>query len=291
MSTSFHPQTDSLTERTNRSIGQIFQAGLCPDQKDWFGKIDLTEFAINVSISDTTKYAPFKVNSGYLPSMIREVRKTGTVAPGITSFAQTALCNLADAHDAIIESRVFQTYHANKRRQGDPTISVGDLVYLSTKNLNMPKGRTRKLCPKYVGPYRVKEALPDSSNYTLELPAVLRSCRIHPNFHVSLLRPYHPNNDMLFPNRSHPEPYDFGTPDNAEWFVDEIVGHRWDGRHLEFDVWWSLGDTTWEPHNNCKELAALDRYLEVMGVKSPRQLPKRSERKGHHMTPNERKST
>lgn len=276
MSTSFHPQTDGLTERMNRSIGQIFRAGLRPDQKDWLGRVDPTEFAINASISDTTRYAPFELNGGYLPSMIREIRDPAMAPPGVRKFAETALYNLADAHDSIIESRVFQTYHANKKRGDELHISAGDLVYLSTKNLSMPKGRARKLCPKFVGPYRVKEAFPESSNYTLELPTALQKCQLHSRFHVSLLRPYHTNNDMLFPNRAHPEPYDFGTPDDAEWFVEEIIGHRWTTKKaVELQVRWSLGDTTWEPLTNCDELAALDRYLEVIGVESPRQLPQR----------------
>ncbi len=155
----------------------------------------------------------------------------------------------------------------------------------------MPKGRTRKLCPKFVGPYKVQSAIPDSSNYMLELPAALRLRRIHPTFHVSLLRPYHANNDMLFPNWAHPEPYDFGTPDDAEWFVDEIMGHRWNGRNVEFDVRWSLGDMTWELYGNCKDLVVLDRYLEVMGIKSPRQLPKRSGMYTHHLTQIGKKAT
>ncbi len=81
---------------------------------------------------------------------------------------------------------------------------------------------------------------------------------------------------MLFPNRDQPEPYDFGAPDDTEWFVDEVIGHRWIGRSLELHIRWSLGDTTWEPLANCNELAALDRYLEIMGVKFPRQLSKRA---------------
>ncbi len=276
MSTSFHPQTDGLTERMNRSIGQIFRADLRPDQKDWLLRVNMTEFAINTSVSSTTGYAPFETNSGFMPSMIREIRETTPVAPGIRKFAATALQNLADAHDAIIEHRVFQSHHANKKRGNEPWIETGDLVYLSTKNLNLLKGRARKLCPKYVGPYKVAWAQPDTSTYTLELPVALQERQIHPTFHVSLLRPYQPNNDLLFPNRAQPDPYDFGTPDTAEWFVDEIVGHRWnDEGKLMYHVRWSMGDTTWEPHSNCKELAALDRYLETMGVRMPSQLPRK----------------
>ena len=256
-------------------MGQIFRTVIRPDQKDWLEKVDLTEFAINASVSATTGYAPFELNSGYMPSMIKELRRDDIVAKGITDFATTALQSLADAHDAIIEARVFQTYYADKRRSEEPQIAKGDLVYLSTKNLNMPKGRARKLLPKYVGPYKVAEARPQSSTYVLELPTALQERRINPTFHVSLLRPHYASDDALFPNRSQPEPYDFRAPNDNEWFVDEIIGHRWvEPNKLKYQVRWSLGDTTWEPHKSCNELAALDRYLELQGVKRHTKLSK-----------------
>jgi hypothetical protein len=275
MSTSFHPQTDGQTERANRSVGQIFRTVVRHDQKDWFDRVDLTEFAINASVSRVTKYAPFELTGGYMPSMIREIRADGVIPRGIKAFASQALQNLADAHDAIIETRVFQTHWANKRRREEPTISRSDLVFLSTKNLNLPKGRASKLCPKFVGPYKVLQAKPETSNYELELPTALQKRRINPTFHVSLLRPYHASDDAMFPNRVHPEPYDFGAADEPEWFVDELIGHRWVNDQIEFEVRWSLGDTTWEPHDVCKRLEALDRYLELHGVKRPANLPRR----------------
>ncbi|KAG6859683.1 hypothetical protein C0993_003595, partial [Termitomyces sp. T159_Od127] len=102
-------------------------------------------------------------------------------------FVQTALTNLANAHDAIIEARIFQTRHANNRWGDELAIDKGGLVYLSTKNLNLPKGRASKLCPKWVGPYKVLKAEPSTSNYVLELPTVLQAQRIVPKFRVSLL--------------------------------------------------------------------------------------------------------
>lgn len=276
MSTSFHPQTDGQTERANRNIGQIFRAIVQPDQRDWLEKVDMAEFAINSSVSATTGYAPFELNGGHMPSMIKELRREEIVAKGIKDFAITALQNIADAHDAIIEARTFQTYNANKKREEDPQINKDDLVYVATKNLNLPKGRARKLWPKYVGPYKVAEARPLTSTYVVELPTALQQRRINPTFHVSLLRPYQASNDTLFPNRTRPEPYDFGAPDDNEWFVDEILGHRWvKPNGVEYQVRWSLGDTTWEPHTSCNKLAALDRYLEIQGVKKYTQLPKR----------------
>jgi hypothetical protein len=235
----------------------------------------MTEFAINASIAETTKFAPFELNGGYMPSMLKEIRSDEAIPKGIKSFAENALQNLADAHDAIIEARIFQTKRTNDRRNNDPDIIEGSLVYLSTKNLNLPKGRARKLCPKFVGPWKVIRAWPETSTYELELPTALRQRRSHPKFHVSLLWPYNTSNDALFPNRVQSEPYDFGAMDDQEWFVEEILGHRWDDRELMLEVRWSMGDTTWEPLRICKDLAALDRYIELQGVHRPAQLARR----------------
>lgn len=276
MSTSFHPQMDGQTERANRDIGQIFRAIVRHDQRDWVRKIPMAEFAMNASMSSTTGYAPFELNGGYMPSMIRELRCDSVVPKGIKLFAERALSNLAEAHDAIIEARAFQTRMANKRQGPEPALHTGDLVYLSTKNLQLPKNRARKLCPKYIRPYKILRAWPERSTYTLELPPVLVRRKIHPTFHIGVLRPYIASSDKLFPNRAIPEPYNFGTDDEHEWFVDEIVAHRRDDHgKLEFHVRWSLGDTTWEPHEHCKDLVALDRYLELWGVRRVNQLPRK----------------
>jgi hypothetical protein len=225
MSTLFHPQTDGQTERANRSIGQILRMAIHPDQKDWVEKINMVEFAINLSISASTGHAPFELNNGYMPQMLKEFQREEAMSKGIKEFAAQALSNLALAHNAIIEARTFQTFYANQKRGEEITINEGDLVYLLTKNLNLLKGRTKKLCPKYIGPYKISKRDLEKSTYVLELPTVLQERRVHPKFHVSLLKPYYPSNDSAFPNHMQLEPYDFGATDNHEWFMDEIIEH------------------------------------------------------------------
>jgi hypothetical protein len=274
MSTSFHPQTDGITERVNRSIGQILRSMVKADQKDWVEKCPMMEFALNSSINESTGYAPFELDGGYMPSMVREYPSDAKVSPGVREFADRALQHLSDAHDSLIEARVKQTFHANKHRRDEPEIKLNDLVYLSTKNLNLPRGRATKLLPKFLGPYPVTEVHPDSSNYRIGLPTELAKRGIHNNFHASLIRKHHPNDDALFPMRSVAEPYDFGEPSTVEWLVDEIIGHHWDGRKILFHIKWNLGDTTTEPYTTCKDLVALDRYLELQGVDDWRRLPR-----------------
>ncbi len=113
MSTSFHPQTDGASEHAIRSVAQILQAMVCPDQKDWTEKIPMTEFALNSAISSSSGFAPFELNYGYPPSVSPSfVPEPGTM-PGVKHFVAHTLRNLSNAHNAIIKSRVLQMHNAN----------------------------------------------------------------------------------------------------------------------------------------------------------------------------------
>ena len=273
MSTAFHPQTDGTSERTIRSINQVLRSMVNPDQLDWIEKIPITEFALNSSVSATTGFAPFELNYGYLPRTMAGIR-TDTQYEGVRAFAERARNNLMIAHDAILNARVNQTHYANQHRQEEPDIREGSLVFLSTQNLSFPKGRARKLIPKFIGPYKVQTAHPETSTYTLELPEDLRKRKLNPTFHVSLLRRHEPNDDVLFPHRDSRAYYDVGAPEEQEWYVEEIIGHRWVGNKLELRVRWTHDDESWEAYSECSKLSALDEYLALRGVKSWRSLPK-----------------
>jgi len=86
----------------NHNIGQIFQMVVRHDQKDWVNRTDMTEFAINTSITETTKFSSFKLNGGYMPLMLKEICLDRTIPVGIRVFTEVALQNLADAHNSII---------------------------------------------------------------------------------------------------------------------------------------------------------------------------------------------
>jgi hypothetical protein len=274
MSTAFHPQTDGTTERANRTISQILRSGIRPDQSNWVDLLPLVEFALNSCKSESTGFAPFELVYGCMPRMLATFNSAGDVSPGVCQFADNAMSNLMVAHDMIIESRVNQTHYANRRRSADPNSVEGGSVYLSTKNLNLPAHRARKLAPKFIGPFKVLRANANTSNYTLELPEVLRTRRVHPTFHVSLLRPCIKSDDSLFPNRSIAVIYDFGQPEKAEYEVKEILSHSWLRNKPRFLVKWTLGDITTEPLEHVESLQALDNYLELQGVSTIEDLPR-----------------
>ena len=126
--------------------------------------------------------------------------------------------------------------------------------------------------PKFIGPYKILKAMNESSNVTLELPQEFKDRKINPTFHTNLVRPYIKNDDILFPKRDTEVFYDFGNDKDQEWLVEEILAHKWTNNNLELQVKWMLGDVTWEPLSSCKDLEALDIYLELRGAKAPRDL-------------------
>jgi hypothetical protein len=85
---------------------------------------------------------------------------------------------------------------------------------------------------------------------------------------VSLLQEHQPNDDAIFPSWEAGGFYDFGMPDDQEWFVESILGHEWIGPcSLRFRVQWMAGDITWEPPHHLEEVQHLDEYLELHGGK------------------------
>lgn len=273
MSTAYHPQTDGKSEATVKKVTAILRTMVSPDQKDWVDSLPWAEFALNSSTSASTGYAPFEISYSWLP---RISFTPGTIGKyeGVNQLIDDSLVRLNAAHDAIIESRVFQTHHANKHRSPDPTIKVGDKVYISTKDMNLPKGRARKLMPKFIGPYSISKVIPESSNYVVELPPQLVTRRLHNKFHVSKLRPHTHNDDERFPGREIASYYDFGEDPDVEWNVSKITSHRWERNKLIFRVQWEAGDSSWEPLSEVNKLSHLDDYLELYGVSEPKELPK-----------------
>ena len=126
MSTAFHPQTDGATEQANRSIAQILCTVVSNNQKDWLGKCLMVEFTINSSVNTTMGNAPFELNHRYMLQSGQHI-STDTTFKGVKQFAQQAVWNFLDAHDAILEHRIEQTHYSNKHHKPGVKYQINDL--------------------------------------------------------------------------------------------------------------------------------------------------------------------
>ena len=140
MSSTYHPQTDGATERANRTMVQMIRQAIGERDSRWIERLPSIEWAMNAARSETTGFSPFFLNYGYRPRPLIWNNAEKDEYPGVHAFAQRIKDAIMKAHDSILERRVKQTRLANKGRK-PAAIAEGDSVYLSTKNLKLPKGK------------------------------------------------------------------------------------------------------------------------------------------------------
>lgn len=104
----------------------------------------------------------------------------------------------------------------------------------------------RKLTPRFLGPYTITDVI-SSTAYKLDLPA---SLRIHPVFHISMLKEYKESEDF---NRATPPPPIILPDESEEYEVESILDKRTLKGKTQYLVKWlgyPLHDATWEPLSN-----------------------------------------
>jgi len=69
LSTTYHPETDSQTERLNQILEQYLRIYINYDQDDWYDLLPLAEFTYNNTPHSTTNLTPFFANKGYHPHL------------------------------------------------------------------------------------------------------------------------------------------------------------------------------------------------------------------------------
>ena len=170
----------------NAVVGQTLRCLIhnSHDLKTWEILLPTIELVINSLPNSSTGLSPFFLNYGYDPvtpiELLRgdELAKTESVA----AFVKRVASDWKLARENLDRSVHLQAKYYDKKHR-DVGYKVGDLVLLSTRNLKM-KGTPSKLQKRFVGPFRVTETIGEQA-YRLALPD---EWRIHPVFHVSLLR-------------------------------------------------------------------------------------------------------
>ena len=93
----FHPQTDGQTERSNRRVEDMLQHYIDPSQTDWDQHLPAVEFAINNSWKESIKETPFSLNSGQHPLVPINLLDGPTVVPTATKLMNSLRERINDA--------------------------------------------------------------------------------------------------------------------------------------------------------------------------------------------------
>ena len=247
LSTSFHPQTDGQTERTNQTLEQYLRCYVNYRQTNWVQLLPLAQFAFNNS-DCVTGVSPFYANYGFHP-------KAYGTAKGLKPIAQkasVAVEQLTALHDQLSKELAFiaekSAKFANRKRSEGPDLKKGDPVYLLRRNIKT-KRPSDKLDHTKLGPFKIEEKL-GPVTFKLKLPETMR---IHPVFHISLLEPA--------PQNARQTSVDISEELQEQRFeVERILDCQDIDNKPHYLIKWTNypeSDNTWEPTENLtRELVA-----------------------------------
>ena len=263
-STAYHPQTDGQSERTNRTLEQYLRQYVSRNQGDWSMHLTAAEFAINNAYQESVKNSPFMLNYGRNPRTPMSTPwdfKTPVAKAWKTQMQHSLKYARVDLDAAQQRSKAY----ADKHRR-EVSFVPGDRVLLNTKNLSLkvPPNGTRKLLPRYAGPFEVMERI-GAVAYRIRLPDSM--ARVHNVFHVSLLKLYR------FDGNLQPPPLQIELEGEVLDVFERILDHRPKGparRNTEYLVKWEgygHEHNTWEPVSSFDHCTAqIDGYWNSLAV-------------------------
>ena len=255
-STAYHPQTDGQTEIVNRKLEEMIRSFVNYDKDDWDKHLIEFEVAYNASVHSTTAYTPFFLNYGINPKTIPADLLVPTKQPSVQQFLENITKYQTQATKNIEAKNITMAAHANKKRI-DHSFKVGDMVWLSTKNLKLESGNsTKKLHPKYCGPFRIVEQITPVT-FKLCLSQAMLAKGIHDTFHTSLLQPFHAD---LFNRELEPQPAVKLEDGSEEYEVEKVLDKKKKRNKIFYLVKWKGypdHKNTWEPEKNLKNAQKL----------------------------------
>ena len=133
MSTSFHPETDGQSERTNCTLITGIRSYINALHTIWDTLLPTFEFAYNNKIQKSINVSPFFLKYGYNLTIPSTISISSSILDANDIFS-TLQNNLAAAKSHLLKAQLQQTIQANKHRRHQ-IFNICDKELLSTKNL------------------------------------------------------------------------------------------------------------------------------------------------------------
>ena len=270
MSSSYHPETDSASERSNKTVIQCVRYAVECDQCGLARALPKVRFDIMNTVNVSTGYSPFQLRFGKSPRILPPfINPTPDANPAVAA-AETQIQRMLpielDARDNLLTAKISQAHFQNKHQTNSFPFKVGDCAVLSTANRraeykSQDNLRMAKFMPRFDGPYLITTTNKNHSTVTLHLP---NSPHAFPIFHMSEVFPFKENDNELFPQRALHPPVPIIRDGEQEFFIDKIVDEQRRAKQTQYHVQWQgegpEGDK-WLPASEVEDCEALDVWL------------------------------
>jgi hypothetical protein len=115
MSSSYHPQMNGSSERTNKTVNQALQYHVDRNQKDWVCALPIICFNMMNMVNKSTGFSPFQLRLGQSPRILPPLTPgLPTTSTSATEVIHRLQDNTAEAQDNLLKAKITQLIHSNK---------------------------------------------------------------------------------------------------------------------------------------------------------------------------------
>ena len=192
-----HPETNGLVEKANGTLTSAFAAFVNFQHTDWDEKVADAAFCINTAKQSSTEISPFELIYARHAALSQD--RAFPWPPADTEAYEDRLAKVVrwrkTARALVLKSQRRSKSNYDKYRKPDPIFHPGDLVLVARHR--RANGRTKKLNPRFVGPYQVVKRMSPTCYLVEDLPYNRRK-RVWRRFkaHSSQLRKYHSRREV-----------------------------------------------------------------------------------------------
>lgn len=190
--TAYHPQTNGLVERFNRTIADMISMYVQSDHQNWDSVLPFVTYAYNTALQDTHGYSPFFLLHNRSPTTLLDTLLPYNHKQQLEDTVARLVCRAEEARQLArlrtmaSQQRQCQRYNETHRQA---SYTVGDLVWLWTPRRQ--QGKATKFLHRYVGPYRITAKLSDLT-YQVQLlhPTTDQRTPSKDTVHITRIKPY-----------------------------------------------------------------------------------------------------